>query len=286
MEEVVELMQQFPWLISHNNVQIPFRVFSQHLDNQGEFGNGTAATVYIKCNATPLSESANHDLKKCRAAGLLNPLMEMDILDPTDQSYPHIQQYAIYQVLQFLLESPEFDYQTYSGKGSITLNAPPPVNQLPSGKEHITLQYLLGTVNIPEASYEDNNRLIEEWFKQIGWNNVSKRMKVAMRKVVAWVGDQLTMDRLRELFKFHAEDENSFERMDYAVLIFGWLHLQMAFANLLHKQYLGTSSGRGFRQAFDFLEWKGLAKVAHFSTISTRLCIMWQKHTFERIGYW
>ena len=185
-----------------------------------------------------------------------------------------------------MLESPEFDYQTYSGKGSITLNAPPPVNQLPSGKEHITLQYLLGTVNIPEASYEDNNRLIEEWFKQIGWNNVSERMKVAMRKVLAWIGDQLTVDRLRGLFKFRAEDENSFERMDYAVLIFGWLHLQMAFANSLHKQYLGTSSGRGFRQAFDLLERKGLAKVAHFSTISTRLCITWQKHTFERIGCW
>src|SRR6202046_369368 len=37
MEEVVELMQLFPWLISHDNVQIPFRVFSQWLDNQGEF---------------------------------------------------------------------------------------------------------------------------------------------------------------------------------------------------------------------------------------------------------
>ena len=99
MEEVVELMQQFPWLISHDNVQIPFRVFSQRLDNQGEFGNGTAVTVYIKCNGTPLSESANHDLKKCRAAGLLNPLTEMDILDLADQSYPRIQQHAIYQVL-------------------------------------------------------------------------------------------------------------------------------------------------------------------------------------------
>jgi hypothetical protein len=63
MGEVVTLMQHFPWLISHDNVQIPFCVFSQCLDNQGEFGNGTAAIVYIKRNATPLSESANFDLK-------------------------------------------------------------------------------------------------------------------------------------------------------------------------------------------------------------------------------
>jgi hypothetical protein len=77
------------------------------------------ATVYIKHNATPLSESANHDLKKCHPTGLLNPLTEMDILDLIDQLYPCIQRHAIHQVLQFLLESPEFDYQICSGKGSI-----------------------------------------------------------------------------------------------------------------------------------------------------------------------
>ena len=49
--------------------------------------------------------------------------------------------------------------------------------------------------------------------------------------------------------------------MDFVVLIFGWLHLQMAFANSLHMQYLGTSSGRGLKQAFELLERKGLAKV-------------------------
>jgi hypothetical protein len=119
----------------------------------------------------------------------------------------------------------------------------------------------LGTVNIPEASYEDHDRLMEEWFKQIGWGEVSERMKIAMKKVVAWIGDQLTVDRLRGLFKFRAEDENSFERMDWAVFIFGWLHLQMAYANSLHKQYLGTPTGRGLRQVFELLERKGLTKI-------------------------
>jgi hypothetical protein len=160
-----------------------------------------------------------------------------------------------------LLECPEFDYETYYGKGNTALDAPPPVNQLPSGPDNITLQYLLGTVNIPKASYEDNERLMEEWYKQIGWSNIAERMKVSMEKVVAWIGDQLTVDCLRGLFKFRAEDENSFERMDWALFIFGWLHLQMADANSLHKQYLGTSSGRGLRQAFDLLERKGLGRV-------------------------
>jgi hypothetical protein len=243
MQEVVNLMQHFPWLISHNNVQIPFRVFSQRIDNQGEFGNGTAATVYIKHNATPLPKLVNSNLKKSCATGMQNALTELDIVDLANMSFPHIQAHATYQVLRFLLESLQFNFKTYSGKDSPSLKAPPPIDQLPSGPEHITLQYLLGTVNIPEASYADNDCLMDEFFNQIGWNNVNKRMKVAMTKVVAWVGDQLTVD-LRGLFKFHAEDENSFERMDFMVLIFGWLHLQMAFANSLHKQYFGSSSGR------------------------------------------
>ena len=128
MEEVVKLMQHFPWLISHDNVQIPFRVFSQRLDNQGEFGNGTAATVYIKRNAKPLSNTANDDLKKCRATGMLNPLTELDILDLADRSFPRIEAHAVYQVLRLLLESPEFDYKSYVGKGSTVLQPPPPVD--------------------------------------------------------------------------------------------------------------------------------------------------------------
>jgi hypothetical protein len=73
MDEVLRLMDSFPWLISYDNVNIPFRVFSQRLDNQGEFGNGTAATVYIKRDAKPLSPTANRDLQEHRASGLKNP---------------------------------------------------------------------------------------------------------------------------------------------------------------------------------------------------------------------
>jgi hypothetical protein len=87
MKEVVKLMSIFLWLISHDNVQIPFCVFSQRLNNQGEFGNGTAATVYIKRDSLLFSKTANHNLKKARAAGMQNPLTALDILDIANESY-------------------------------------------------------------------------------------------------------------------------------------------------------------------------------------------------------
>ena len=85
--------------------------------------------------------------------------------------------------------------------------------------------------------------------------------KLGLETVIAWVGDQLTIDQLRNLFKFRAEDLNSFDRLDWMVLTFGWFHLLMAAANTFHKQYLGTSWGRGLSHAIDILEKKGLGSV-------------------------
>ncbi|KAJ7789722.1 hypothetical protein B0H14DRAFT_3161922 [Mycena olivaceomarginata] len=134
---------------------------------------------------------------------------------------------------------------------------------LPSGNscvapDHTVLQYLLGTVNIPEASYEDNSRLIIEWLRQLKLGGIESQKKIGLDQVMAWVGDQLTVDRLRNLFKFRAEDDNSFERLDWLVVPPGFLHISMAFANSIHKQHLGTSKGRGLLAAVDLLGRKGL----------------------------
>ena len=129
-----------------------------------------------------------------------------------------------------------------------------------SPNKNITLQYLLGSVRVPEASYEDNARLVEEWFHQLGLDSEQDQRQMATREIVTWVGDQLTVDRLRGLFKFQAEDKNSYERLNFVVLIFGWFHLQMAYGSSLHKQYFGTTQSHGLQQAFLLLEKKGLTK--------------------------
>jgi hypothetical protein len=202
MQEVTKLIDLFPWLLTYNNVNILFRVFSQHLDNQSEFGNGTAATVYIKRSAIPLPPTANRNLQETRSAGLRNPLTALKIMDLAHASFPRIKMQMKYQVLGFLLNSPEFDLSSYKGKGGPLLQPPNPVHQLPHGRDHITLQYLLGTVNIPEASYEDNSWLIKEWLHQLSLDAKEKQKMLGLEEVIAWVGDQLTIDRLQNLFKF------------------------------------------------------------------------------------
>lgn len=258
MEEVIDLMEKYQWLISHDNVNIPFQVFSQWLDNFKEFRSGSAAMVYIKHSAAVLSDSIGQDLQECRAQGIKEPLTAQDILNIAQESYPRIYKQATYHVLKFLLDSPEFDLSSYDARKKAKFVPPPPVHELPCGEDHVTLQYLLGTVNIPEASYEDNEHLLKEWFKQLGLDNLEDRRKLGLRKIIAWVGDQLTVDWLHGLYLFHGEDSNSFKRMDWLVLVFGWLHLQMAFINSLQKQYMGTSSGRGVMHTVNLLNRKGL----------------------------
>lgn len=261
LEEVQGMMDKVPAFISYDNMQVPFRVFSQRLDNKDEFGNGTAATVYFNCGAKLLSDGTNERLHEKRALGQRDPLTKLDIMDLAGKSSPHLETFSEYYILRSLLDAPDFSLKTYGARCSPLFEPPPPIHALPCGPENRTLQYLLGTVNIPEASYEDNERLIKEWMSQLGWGSPAEQKKTGTERVVAWCGDQLTMDRLRGLFKYHAEDPNSYERLDYTVLAFGWLHCQMAFANSLYKQYLGTTQGRGLHQAFVLLEKKGLTKL-------------------------
>ncbi|KAJ7272232.1 hypothetical protein C8J57DRAFT_1435196 [Mycena rebaudengoi] len=262
MEIVLALMKIYPWLLSYDNATVSFRVFSQRLDNKGDFGNGTACTVYIKRSAVPLSSTANRDLQIKRAEGQKTPITLLEIWDLATAAAPRLAVHTSFHVLKVLLDAPDFDFPSYNSRDSTLLSKPPRTRGLPFGPDHVMLQYLLGTVGIPEVSYEDNERLVDEWLRQLKLDSPEVQKKLGTETVQAWVGDQLTVDRLRNIFHFRAEDDNSFDRLDWMLNPPGWLHIMMCFANSLHKQHLGTSKGRGLSAAFDVLQRKGLG-VSH-----------------------
>ncbi|KAJ7830454.1 hypothetical protein B0H14DRAFT_2515846 [Mycena olivaceomarginata] len=257
MGEMKQLMDRFPWLLSYDNALLPFKIFSQRIDKKSLLGNGTAATVYIKRSALALPPMANRSLQEFRLDGLRRPLTALEIFEISETSTVRQHTHTVFTILKFLIDSPEFNFESYSHHDS-SVFAWPAVRELLCGPDHTVLQYLLGTVNIPEASYEDNSRLIIEWLRQLKLGGIESQKKIGLDQVMAWVGDQLTVDRLRNLFKFRAEDDNSFERLDWLVVPPGFLHISMAFANSIHKQHLGTSKGRGLLAAFDLLGRKGL----------------------------
>ncbi|CAK5270382.1 unnamed protein product [Mycena citricolor] len=258
MKDLLHLIDLLPHLLSYDNAIIPYRVFSTRIDNQSLQGNSTACTVYVPRNAVPLSPSANRAFQETRAAGLQNPLTAAKIIAISRKSESCCKNHIVYLVLDALFQSTAFDLDTYTDRDHALIQRPDPVWELPCGKEHVTLQYLLGTVNIPEASYEDNAKLITEWLRQLKMDTPEKEQILGLEKIMFWIGDQLTVDRLRNLTRFRAEDDNSFDRLDRLITPAGWLHICMAFANSIHKQHLGTSKGHGLSAAFEVLQRKGL----------------------------
>ncbi|EDR03412.1 uncharacterized protein LACBIDRAFT_331510 [Laccaria bicolor S238N-H82] len=226
----------YPWTISHDNVNIPLRVFSQQLNNQSHFISGCTATVWI--------------LLHFRVSQATSVFSFDDVMYGEPDVDACIESQHQYHILWILLDCPEFS--DYPHHDDPLLAAPPPVHELEAGLENATKQFILGTCPIEEASYEGTLKVMEEWFKQLHLDSEDEKMKTGLKLIIAWISDQLMIERLRGLWKYRHEDHNAFDRMDFMIPIFGWFHLIMALANSLHKQYLGMSAGiGGLQHAFD-----------------------------------
>ncbi|KIJ04333.1 hypothetical protein PAXINDRAFT_142010, partial [Paxillus involutus ATCC 200175] len=261
MATVRDMVQHLPFVVTHDNINIPFRVFSQRINNQSHFDSGTASTLFFQPNAPPEQPLCNRTLQEYREQGRNTPLSVLDIYGLAQDAAPGQYDRDVFQVLRYLIDSPEFDFTTYPEKHHHIFTPPKPLNQLPTGEKYITRQFMLGTEHLEEASYEGNINVVMAIFRQLLLDSEDELKKTGLYRVFVWVGDQLTSARLRGLFNFRAQDTNAFDRLDWLVPTFGWFHLLMAFANSLHKQYLGTTAGRGLMHAFTLLERKGLNTV-------------------------
>lgn len=245
------------FILSHDNVNIPFRVYEPTVSRQNHFDSGTAATLY----SFPQTEGLTLDaaaLRESRRLGRAEPIDGRAVLTINSNTNPRMKSRFIHWILRFLLEAPEFEVNDYKYRDDEILNPPSAVNQLQWGATHRTIQYMLPTAHIDESTYEGNDEIIAEVLKCLGFGSADEQKKIGLERVIVWVGDQLTVSRLRGLQNLRSHDWNAFERMEWMVPMFGWFHLQMAFANSLHAQYYGSKATLGFSHAFDILQRKGL----------------------------
>ena len=245
------------FIVSHDNVNIPFRVYEPSINRQSHFDSGTAATLYT----FPQTEGQTLDaaaFQERRKSGRDQPIDGGEILTINSKANPRIKPRFVHWILQFLLEAPEFNINTYKHRDSELLKPPPAVYQLPWGDLYRAIQYMLSTDHIDESTYEGNDEIIAAVLKYLGFWGTDEEKRVGLECVIVWVGDQLTVSRLRGLQNMRSHDWNAFERLQWMVPTFGWFHLQMAFMNSLHAQYYGSKATLGFSHAFDILQRKGL----------------------------
>ncbi|KAK7031818.1 hypothetical protein R3P38DRAFT_3507985 [Favolaschia claudopus] len=67
MDLAKKLIHEYPWALSHDNINVPLRVFSQRLHNQSHFISGCAYTVWILPILAALPPGTNPLLQSFRA---------------------------------------------------------------------------------------------------------------------------------------------------------------------------------------------------------------------------
>ncbi|KAF8327129.1 hypothetical protein F5887DRAFT_924902 [Amanita rubescens] len=261
MDEVRQMVKSQPFFVSYDNVNVPLRVFSQRLHNQSHFQSGCAGTVWTLPIEKALVPRINRALQETRRAATMFDITPL--IDGIPAAAKRLRASYIYHILSVLLNSPEFRAYPATHRNHECLAPPAPVHELPVGENARNIQYMLETAPIEEASYDGNDKVVAEWFRQLQLDSEVEQKQTGLDRVLVCCGDQLTMDRLRGLYKYRHEDFNSFDRMDYLVLSPGWFHLVMAFALSLYKQYYGTSNSVGLlRHAFDLLHKKKMSPAS------------------------
>lgn len=252
----------FLHLGSHDNLNIPMRVFSQRLHNQNHFISASAATIYILPKEAFLPPGIAEKARNQRRVGALTPFDRVLLYHGVAEDARRAQtaSQARYRILRFLLECPAF--VEYTHRDDPLLSPPQASELLPCGPEYVVEQHILETVEVDESTYTGTDRLLHDIYpEQMGWGSAAAKKSMGQDGILVWAGDQLTVDRIRGLARFRHDEPNSYKRMEWLEPVFGWFHALMAFANSLHVQYLGTSTGIGLRKAFKILNRKGLLKA-------------------------
>lgn len=262
MDQVRQMIELFAWIVSYDNLNLPFMVFSQTLDKKTEFGCGTAAIVHVKKDAPKFTPQDFRELQQLRREGMKNPISALEILELDEGQEDNLLRFLEYEVLQCLLDAPEFEISTYPYRKDKVLDRPVPIHELPCGPDHRSYQYMLGTMSISEASYEGNIQVMADIKRQLGIKTLRQRKEFSQKRIVYWLGDQLTTSRLRGVYRFCCQDRNSEERFDDGLPVWGLCHGMFTWAKSLHKQHLGDSLGFGFSHAFTLLEQDSLHKTA------------------------
>ncbi|EMD41249.1 hypothetical protein CERSUDRAFT_42934 [Gelatoporia subvermispora B] len=247
----------FLYLGTYDNLNIKKLVFEQRLDHQTTFDSGTAATIIIIKDSETLVPDPEARRQQ-RLTGSQNSITLQEIVELEQVSAPYLKTWAIFYMLNALRNAPDFQFEDYMHKDSDVFNAPSPVMQLSTGPESATCQYVLDTMHIDEASYEGNDRVFKDIWHQLGLDTPEKQQHLGHDCVIPWVGDQLTVSRIRGLQVFRCQDLNAFDRLEHLETQPGWLHLQMALENSLHTQYFGTRAGLGLIHAAELLNRKGV----------------------------
>ncbi|KAF8597051.1 hypothetical protein BDV93DRAFT_569883 [Ceratobasidium sp. AG-I] len=248
MEKAVDTFSKQACILVHDNLRFPFKVKHRGGDNISATDNGTAITMIpLPDEATAVLNDPSRFVDHRRRIKELYLSQNMRFLQPSDFHLP--QQDALvnrrlkYNMIAALFRIPQLAELNLELEGHELLKPPPPIDQLPCGDQHRSKQFMLGTLDVEEASLSGNNTVIHETLKQLGIETNKQRQQLAASRLQIWVGDQLTVERGHGLTEIKQDDLNTFDRQDWIVWVPGWFHILMNLARSIYYIDFGTSTG-------------------------------------------
>lgn len=258
--QAIEAALTHPIVVVHDNIRLKFPVQSQRGNNQTVTDNGTAMSIIVLPDSARAFFDADdfgpflRKLKAQRIAGTAPQLSWGDI-SSLDRMKRVRSDYVI-DMLDFLRMVPGMN-ESKVLKSEILARVPGP-QQLPHGKEHRSKMYMLPTVDIEEMTYSGNSQIIPFVLKYLKLTDGEARDKLAIERLIPWVGDQRTVQRCRGMQWFRAEDRNSIDRFEPLIFLFGGFHCEMALAAGVFETSRGSSSGSTFAHDVILLSRTGL----------------------------
>ncbi|OBZ77040.1 hypothetical protein A0H81_03751 [Grifola frondosa] len=271
-------MQQYPWFLAHDNLNFRFRVFEQRVDHHSHFDSGTAGTVFIIKNpsAVPPTSAA---FQAHRAVGCKSPLSSMDIVKLDMAAAPRLASHAVNIILQFLLDAPNFSFDTYSQKDSSWLKPPPRPGQLKTERTQRR------STDIPKAArsaynalrdvdlthcYEDvpnaGSPIFREWRQKIilslNYGNAIRRHHaltvIQVKQIVTSKESPDVIDRIVDyivrFLRLFTTDEQKKRRQEFSMKVSALVRSALGdrVADMIEIHSLATSpakQGRGYGSA-------------------------------------
>ncbi|KAI0683306.1 hypothetical protein BC835DRAFT_1296356 [Cytidiella melzeri] len=278
------------WFAFQDNLNLAFQVYEQCWNKQSHFDSGTAGTICgIKDPAVAWPNCLQYQQQRAAVAKSCNLITAMDILKLKHATSPRLEAQAISRVVQFLINTPSFDFDTYEYKHDPIFSPLPPRQQLPTVKDHTVCQYLLDTIHLESTSQEGTQKCMNEWMHQLKFDCPLKTLQnhPTFKHLLVWIGNQLTTIHIRSIKKDRSKDNNFLDCFEQSVKIFGWCHTQLAGETLFHKRYYKDMGIFGLQHGF-LKSYSAKVSIPRLSKASRSYSLAYinTQRDFRRISSW
>ncbi|KAG8721597.1 hypothetical protein FRC09_007631 [Ceratobasidium sp. 395] len=261
MTRAVDAYMNSACVIVFDNLMLSFKVKYQRADKQTATNNGTAITLIpLPSEATAvLNDGAlfrenRRRVQELYMAGTMSFLSPDDLFRPADEV--SINKRLQYNILASLFRVPGLaDSKLLEDR---RLQPPAPIDLLPSGEEHCSKQFMLGTVDLDETTYSGCEAVMMEALSQLNHSTPASLRELVRSRQQSWVGDQLSFDRMDALAAMKQLELNTFDRHNWTLRGPGWLHILMNLGRAVYYVSYGTSTGLLFARDVANLHRSGL----------------------------